>query len=68
MKNYKEFTYIKIFANKIVLLSVWSSNMSHAMTYTFGLIPLEKVWTPLSPSNGLNNTLTVLQQNGFGIR
>ena len=43
-----------------------SSNSSHAITFTFGLIPLRKLGTFLVPpsSSGLNRTTTVFL-NGF---
>ena len=44
-------------------LKVVSSNFSYAITFTFGIISLEKVWTLLFPiSHGLNCITAVLLQ------
>ena len=39
-----------------------SLNYSHTITFTFGLMPLEKVRTPYPPSYGLNSITVVLIQ------
>ena len=42
--------------------------LSHTITFTFGQIPLEKVWTPYPPSYGLNSTPTALLERCFDIK
>ena len=42
--------------------NIESSNTSHAITFTFALVPFEMVRIYLSHSYGLKSTATVLQQ------
>ena len=41
-------------ANSLDCVYKVSLHPSYAITFTFELMPLGKVWTPLSPSYGLN--------------
>ena len=46
-------------------MTLWyvCTNSSHAITFTFRLMPMGNVWTPLfSPSYGLNRTIPILVQ------
>ena len=42
------------------LHDIVSSNTIHTIMFTFGLIPLGKVWNSLSPNCGLNSTTIIL--------
>ena len=42
-----------------------SSNSSHGITFSYGLITMGKVWTPLSPSHDLNSITCVLLLRWF---
>ena len=69
------FTYIYLSSREFSMaqwLKCWiaapksvSSNTSCTITFTFWLIPLEKVWTPYSPSYGLNSITAVLLLRWF---
>ena len=52
-----------IVANVLDYDIIVSSNLSRSLTFTFGLIPLGKVWIPsFLPSYGLNSIITILLQ------